>query len=141
MATLGRFRVQWVDQPDKQRMRAQVIGGPVRQKAAHTQDRVYHRARRTAPKRTGTLSRSHRKLPLRNTPAGWVGEVVATARHARIVHDGRGPVFAKRARALRFRIRGRIVFARSVGPAKAQPWLRRALVYVAGREGYRVTPR
>lgn len=138
--TMGKLRVQWVNQPNKRQMRAQVIAGPIRDRAAKTQNRVYWRAYRTSPKNSGRLRRSHRKLPLRRTPAGWIGEVTATARHASIVHDGRGPIRAKRAKALRFRIRGRTVFAKSVGPAKAQPWLRDALIYVAGRERYRVTP-
>ena len=72
------------------------------------------------------------------TPNGYVGEVENTARYAAIVHNGRGPVFPRRAKALRFRVRGRLVFAKRVGPARAQPWLRNAMVYAATRDGFRV---
>lgn len=139
MPSFGNPRAQWVQQPSTRRIRAQIISGPeVKGRAQRTQERVYQRAIRTAPKRSGNLARKHRKLPLRVTPNGYVGEVENTARYANIVHEGRGPIVPRRARALRFRIRGRLVFARRVGPAKAQPWLRNAMVWAAKRDGFRV---
>ena len=39
-----------------------------------------------------------------------------------IVRSGRGPVKAKKAKALRFMIGGRVFFRKSVGPAKANPY-------------------
>lgn len=50
-----------------------------------------------------------------------------TARHAQWVAFGRGPVVAKRARALRFEIDGVIFFRKRVGPAPAQHFHTRGL--------------
>lgn len=49
-----------------------------------------------------------------------------TAKHAKWVEWGRGPVFAKRAKFLRFEIGGQVLFRKSVGPAKAQRFLGRS---------------
>lgn len=137
------LRATTVREVDSRRMRAQIIAGPaVKGRAARAQNRVWLRAKATAPRRTGRLKASHVKLPLRPTPAGWIGDVIATARYARWVHDGRGPVHPKRAKVLAFRGRGgQMVFARRVGPARPQPWLRLALEWVAAREGMRTERR
>lgn len=55
------------------------------------------------------------------------GIVRWTARHARWVAYGRGPVVAKRAKALRFEIDGVILFRKRVGPAPAQHFHTRGL--------------
>jgi hypothetical protein len=47
--------------------------------------------------------------------------------YAKDVETGRGPVFAQNADALHFFVDGEEVFATSVGPAEAQPFLRPAL--------------
>lgn len=44
--------------------------------------------------------------------------------HGKYLENGRGPVFAKRAKALHFFIKGKEVFTKSVGPAKAQPFVK-----------------
>jgi len=79
------------------------------------------------PVQTGRLraGRLTKVTHARTKTTGWVYYRVW---YAGIVHGGRGPVYPIRAKALRFVIAGRVVFAKSVGPAKAQPWLRNALV-------------
>lgn len=57
--------------------------------------------------------------------------LVATARHARHVEYGRGAVRARRARALRFEINGKVLFRVRVGPARARPFMRPAGVAMA----------
>jgi hypothetical protein len=49
------------------------------------------------------------------------------AKHAGWVNNGRGPVFARTAKALRFEIDGQLFFRRRVGPAKAQHFAERGL--------------
>lgn len=61
--------------------------------------------------------------------------VTWTARHARWVNDGRGPVVAQTARALRFVIDGEVFFRKRVGPAPAQHYVERGLQ--AARPGIR----
>ena len=50
-----------------------------------------------------------------------------TAKYARWVNDGRGPVVAIRARALRFVIDGQVFFRRSVGPSRPVRYAERGL--------------
>ena len=50
-----------------------------------------------------------------------------TAKYAGWVNSGRGPVFARTAKALRFEINGQLFFRRSAGPAKAQHFAERGL--------------
>lgn len=69
--------------------------------------------------------------------------VAATANYARFVHDGvkgGNVIRPKNARALRFHIGGREVFARSVvqGPQKARPFLLNAAKEEAPRLGFTV---
>lgn len=82
-------------------------------------------AKALSPVRTGHLRRSlvSRVVAMTGQVVGRVGTNVP---YARIVHEGRGPVHAKRARYLRFVIDGVVYFRKSVGPAKANPFLRKA---------------
>jgi hypothetical protein len=61
-------------------------------------------------------------------PEVRVGTNVA---YAWVHHQGRGPVYPVRARALRFRPKGsrRFIFRRSVGPAEGTFFLRRAIPF------------
>ena len=43
--------------------------------------------------------------------------------HGKYLEKGRGPVTAKNAQALRFMIKGQVFFRKSVGPAKARPFV------------------
>jgi hypothetical protein len=52
---------------------------------------------------------------------------------ARWLEEGRGPVRAKNARALRFSIGGRTLFRVSVGPAAPRPFISRAFRELRGR--------
>lgn len=56
-----------------------------------------------------------------------VYRVVTDKNYAVHVEFGRGPVEAQEAEALRFVIDGEVVFAKSVGPAEPQPFMRPAL--------------
>lgn len=55
-----------------------------------------------------------------------VREVLADKPYAHYVEYGRGPVEAKNAKALRFRINGELVFAKRVGPADPKPFMQQA---------------
>lgn len=47
----------------------------------------------------------------------------ALAPHAKYVEYGRGPIKAKEGSFLRFVSRGRVIYAKSVGPAKPHPFM------------------
>lgn len=55
------------------------------------------------------------------------------AKHADWVNNGRGPIVAKNAKALRFEIDGEIIFRKSVGPAPAQHFAERGLENAKGK--------
>ena len=65
----------------------------------------------------------------------------AHARYAGFVHEGTRPhvIFPRRARALRFNVAGRTVFAAKVNHpgTKPRPFLREAAAEVAARERFR----
>lgn len=85
-----------------------------------------------APKRTGRLqSRISGGLHLQPARARY--RITSAASYSQAVHWGRGPVVAKNARALRFRVGGNVIYAHSVGPAKGQPYLSQAARAVTGK--------
>lgn len=86
------------------------------QKAAT--DRIKHKS--------GKLGRSWTRQ-VRVSANTLLGIVTNTAKHARWVEYGRGPVVARRAKVLRFEIDGQVLFRKSVGPAPAQYFLRNGL--------------
>lgn len=57
------------------------------------------------------------------------GRVLSPAHYTKWVHDGRGPVYPKKAKALRFKPKGAngFVFAQRVGPYAGNPFLVDAL--------------
>lgn len=67
------------------------------------------------------------KVSARVSSTAMQSTVEWTARYARWVNDGRGPVVAIRARALRFVIDGQVFFRKRVGPAAAQHFAERGL--------------
>ncbi|RFU83610.1 HK97 gp10 family phage protein [Streptomyces triticagri] len=87
---------------------------------------VANRARQRAPVDSGHLRASIRSA-VRQEGGRIVGRVWTDVDYASIVHNGRGPVVPRRAKALRFQIGGRTIFARRVGPARGQPFLWEAL--------------
>jgi len=89
------------------------------------------------PVDTGHL-RASRLIKVTRKRTSVAGYVYTRVEYAPWVHDGRGPIVPVRAQALRFVINGRVVFAKKVGPAKAQPFARNALVAVARRHRLRV---
>ena len=85
------------------------------------------------PRRTGKLARSsffiidadgpdQQKLTILQPAKSEGGEF-----YGHWVREGRGPVVAKKAKALRFEIDGVVIFRKRVGPAKANPYHKRVL--------------
>lgn len=74
-------------------------------------------------KRTkGKLSQSFYTVKIGND------QIVDTDKaYAQYIEYGRGPVTAINAKALRFFINGEVIFRKSVGPAKAQPFVQPAI--------------
>lgn len=85
------------------------------------------------PVQTGALRQSHTFDGLHKVNGEYVLRWRARKPYALPVHEGRGPVFAKNAKALRFVIGGRVIYRKSVGPARSNDWLVRGL----RRAGYR----
>ncbi|MCZ7478882.1 hypothetical protein [Micromonospora sp. WMMC273] len=105
--------------------------------------RTYNRANVLTPVDTGNL-RAHNQMVVDVAPARVVGTVFNDAEYADVVHDGSGPytIRPRRAKALRFEVGGRVVFARKVRHpgTRARPWIARACEEVAIPEGFLWTP-
>lgn len=83
---------------------------------------------------TGGLRSSTYAKPVKGGEGPEV-EIIADTEYAIFVHEGRGPVSIKNANWLAIRRQcqdGRRVFAKSVGPAAARPFLREALQAASG---------
>ncbi len=89
---------------------------------------------------TGRLRASIRIEARRTLTLRSVFTVGSDVEYAQMVHDGTRPhiIRPKRAQALRFRIGGRIVYAKVVHHpgTKARPFLDRAMREIAGGKGY-----
>jgi phage gpG-like protein len=85
--------------------------------------RLEGQAKKETPVKTGTLRRSITSNPV--TPT--LGVVGTNVPYAKWVHNGRGPITAGPGKMLRFEIGGTVFFRKSVGPAKANPFMRRAM--------------
>lgn len=98
--------------------------GTVDKGAEETAKDIANTASRLAPVRTGRLRNS---IDYQQLGEGeWV---VGTPLHyAEIVERGRGPVTPTEADALKFEINGQTVYAKRVGPAEPQPFMRPALI-------------
>ena len=107
-----------------------------------TTRRVLNRAIALTPVDTGTL-RAHNQMRVRVQGTMAIGEVFNDTEYALAVHDGTRAhtVRPVRAKALRFTVGGRVVFAMwaRIPARRGRPWLYRALVEIAVPEGYRVS--
>ena len=101
---------------------------------------VMNRAKVLAPVDTGRLRASIRIEARRDFAFRSVYTVGSDVEYAAMVNDGTRPhiIRPRRAQALRFRVGGRIVFARVVHHpgTKPNPFLDRALREVAAARGY-----
>ena len=110
-----------------------------RRRMASLQRRIANQARADAPTRAGNLGRQvkqgHIGVPGPRTVSGSVRD---DADYALYVHEGSRPhlIRPRNAKALRFQIGGRTVFAKLVRHpgTKARPFLRNAGLRVASRE-------
>lgn len=110
-----------------------------RRRMASLQRRVANQARQDVPVRTGNLGRQVKEGDIRVAgPRTVSGSVRDDAKYAVFVHDGtRAHVIRPRhAKALRFMVGGRVVFAKMVRHpgTKARPFLRNAGMRVAAQE-------
>ena len=103
--------------------------------------RAFNRSQILCPVDTGNL-RASGSMTLGDRGALVVGRIEYTARYAAAVHEGRRALTIRASGGgyLRFVVDGRVVFARSVHqPARrGRPFLRDALLEVAGQEGLTV---
>lgn len=105
-------------------------------KAASITRRIATQAKQNVPVRTGNLGRSIEPDPITFAgPFRVETGVTAHANYARYVHDGTAPhvIRPRQARALRFQMGSRTVFAASVNHpgTRARPFLRNAAQTVA----------
>lgn len=101
---------------------------------------VMNRAKVLAPVDTGRLRASIRIESRRTFTLRSVFTVGSDVSYAPMVHDGTRPhtIRPKHAQALRFRVGGRVVYAKVVHHpgTRARPFLDRALREVAAQRGY-----
>ena len=111
---------------------------------ARLADRTAERARAEAPARTGALRNSIQAEPTTLVGDTIRGGVRAAAEYGIFVHEGTKahPIVARRAKALRFVMNGRVVYAKSVQHPGTKPnrFFLRALNAEAPRLGFRVEP-
>ena len=87
---------------------------------------VLGQSMKNTPVITGHLRRGQTS-EVRGAGGTLIGVVGTNVPYARAVHDGRGPVEARPGGVLRFVIRGKVLYRKRVGPAKANPFMRNAL--------------
>lgn len=113
-----------------------------RQLVARVTRQTFNRSQVLCPVDTGNLRATGQSGV---TTSGLVvtGEVEYTAKYAAAVHEGRRAltIRAKGNGRLRFVVDGRVVYARQVHqPARrGRPFLRDAMIEVAGAQGFRVS--
>lgn len=116
------------------------IRGASRRELEATARQVVNRAKVLAPVDTGRLRASIRIEARRTLTLRSVYTVGSDVEYAQMVHDGTAPhtIRPRRARALRFKIGGRWVYAKVVHHpgTRARPFLDRAVREVAGGKGY-----
>ena len=100
-----------------------------------------NRAKVLAPVDTGRLRASIRIESRRTLTLRSVYTVGSDVEYAQMVHDGtrQHRIYPRRAKALRFRIGGRLVYVRTFvrhPGTKARPFLDRAVREIAGGKGY-----
>lgn len=104
--------------------------------------KILNQATINAPVDTGFL-RGYHSMNVRVLRTRVKGEVVNRAKYAAAVHDGAKPhiIRARRKKALRFEVGGKVVFARAVRHpgTKGRPWLREAAERTAASSGFRFT--
>lgn len=110
-----------------------------RSRMASLQRRIANQARTDVPVRTGNLGRTIGEGAISiSGPYTTTGSVHATAKYAAPVHEGSRPhlIRPRNAKALRFVVGGRTVFAQLVHHpgGKARPFLRNAGMRVAAAE-------
>jgi len=102
--------------------------------------KIVNQATIDAPVDTGFLRGQH-SMNVRMMRTRVKGTVLNRAKYAAAVHDGSGPhiIRARKKRALRFEVGGKVVFARSVRHpgTKGRPWLAKAAERVAISSGFR----
>lgn len=102
--------------------------------------KIMNQATIDAPVDTGFLRGQH-SMTVKTLKTRVKGTVVNRAKYAAAVHDGSGPhiIRARKKRALRFEVGGKVVFARSVRHpgTRPRPWLVEAAERTAINAGFR----
>lgn len=116
--------------------------GPAARAVRRVQSATDAYARRSAPKDTGQLGRSHVKTPIVAEGERVTAGVEATADYALFVHEGTRPhtIVPRNKKVLTWIPRGgRQVFAQSVNHpgTKAQPWLAKSAKLAALQNQFR----
>lgn len=127
---------------DFDRSAARRLGGNIADDQARKVTRgTFNVSRLNAPFDTGRMKASG-GMNVRRTVSTSRGTVSYRTDYATIVHEGSRPhlIRPRRAKALRFRVGGRVVYAKRVRHpgTRSQPWLWRALRFVGTGFGFRV---
>lgn len=116
---------------------ANQAGAILTQQVARLERRIVNNASQRAPVDTGNLRRMIQADPIVQTGFKVTGSVTSRANYSAFVHNGTAPhiIRARNAKALRFTIDGRTVFARYVNHpgTRARPFLLNAALEEASR--------
>lgn len=88
-----------------------------------------------APEQTGRLKKGLRARTTVDSGSRMELRITSEAFYTPWVIHGRGPVVARRAKALRFVIDGKVIFRKRVGPSRPNPFHRRALAKLGDEPG------
>lgn len=126
--------VEYVFRIDRQQLARQLTGpqGVLVRQVARLERRIVNNASQRAPVDTGNLRRMITADPITVSASGdqVFGGVTSRANYSLWVHEGTAPhiIRPRHAKALRFTVGGRVVFARYVNHpgTRARPFLRNA---------------
>jgi hypothetical protein len=97
------------------------IESAVDQFANITAEKIEDGIESEAPVKSGALYRSFKTRPM----GRFTAKVYTNLHYAAIVNDGRGAIVAPPGGSLNFRMNGQMVHVSRVGPAKANPYVKR----------------
>lgn len=116
----------------KYRNAGRIVDDEMHQAGERVGTMVERQAKAYAAVKTGTLRRSITHT-VTSSPMVTTTTIGTNVPYAKYVEYGRGAITAAPGRVLRFEVGGKVLFRKSVGPARARPFLFKAFRELRGR--------